>query len=385
MGRWVRILMVAGFVVVLVGVVALIWPREESFVQARLIAPDSDSTGYLRAEGPMPLDFPAAHGPHPEYQTEWWYYTGNVQTDAGRAFGYQLTFFRRALAPPDQRPVRESAWATDQVYMAHLALTDVAEERYQAFERFSRGAAGLAGAQAVPYRVWLEDWSVEEVEPGVILMRAAQDDVALELRLADSKGPILHGDRGFSPKGPQPGNASYYYSLTRLETSGRIRIGDESHEVRGLSWMDHEFSTSGLAADQVGWDWFSMQIDDGSELMVFQLRTEDGGIDPYSSGTFIAPDGGARALDRSEFEIRVTDTWRSPHTGAVYPAGWTIAVPAVELELEIEPYIADQELTVSYAYWEGAVWIEGERAGRPVRGAGYIEMTGYAASMQGQF
>jgi predicted secreted hydrolase len=135
----------------------------------------------------------------------------------------------------------------------------------------------------------------------------------------------------------------------------------------------------------VGWDWFSMQIDDGSELMVFQLRTEDGGIDPYSSGTFIAPDGGARALDRSEFEIRVTDTWRSPHTGAVYPAGWTIAVPAVELELEIEPYIADQELTVSYAYWEGAVWIEGERAGRPVRGAGYIEMTGYAASMQGQF
>ncbi|MGD8517910.1 MAG: lipocalin-like domain-containing protein [Anaerolineae bacterium] len=385
MGRWVRILMVAGFVVVLVGVVALIWPREESFVQARLIAPDSDSTGYLRAEGPMPLDFPAAHGPHPEYQTEWWYYTGNVQTDAGRAFGYQLTFFRRALAPPDQRPVRESAWATDQVYMAHLALTDVAEERYQAFERFSRGAAGLAGAQAVPYRVWLEDWSVEEVEPGVILMRAAQDDVALELRLADSKGPILHGDRGFSPKGPQPGNASYYYSLTRLETSGRIRIGDESHEVRGLSWMDHEFSTSGLAADQVGWDWFSMQIDDGSELMVFQLRTEDGGIDPYSSGTFIAPDGATRTLDRSEFEIRVTDTWRSPHTGAVYPAGWTIAVPAVELELEIEPYIADQELTVSYAYWEGAVWIEGERAGRPVRGAGYIEMTGYAASMQGQF
>jgi predicted secreted hydrolase len=385
MGRWVRILMVAGLVVVLIGVLALIWPREESFVQARLIAPDGDSTGYLRAEGPMPLDFPAAHGPHPDYQTEWWYYTGNVQTDAGRTFGYQLTFFRRALAPPDQRSQRESEWATDQVYMAHLALTDGAEERHQAFERFSRGAAGLAGAQAAPYHVWLEDWSVEEVEPGVTLMRAAQDDVALELRLADSKGPILHGDRGFSPKGPQPGNASYYYSLTRLETSGRIRTGDETHEVRGLSWMDHEFSTSGLAADQVGWDWFSMQLDDGSELMVFQLRTEDGRIDPYSSGTFIAPDGGTRALDRSEFEIRVTDTWRSPHTGAVYPAGWTIAVPAVELQLEIEPYVADQELTVSYAYWEGAVRIEGERAGRPVRGAGYIEMTGYAASMQGQF
>jgi predicted secreted hydrolase len=385
MGRWVRVLIVAGLVAVLAGSLALILPREEAPVQARLVTLAGESSGYLRAEGPMTLDFPATHGPHPDYQTEWWYYTGNVQTDDGRRFGYQLTFFRRALAPPDERSARDSAWATDQVYMAHLAVTDIASERYQAIERFSRGAAGLAGARAEPYRVWLEDWRVEGVEPGVTLMRAAHGDVGLELELVDRKGPILHGDRGFSPKGPQPGNASYYYSLTRLETSGVIRVGDETHEVRGLSWMDHEFSTSGLAADQVGWDWFSIQLDDGSELMVFQLRTDDGRIDPYSSGTFIAPDGSTRAIRRSEFEIRVTDTWRSPHTGATYPARWAIYVPAVDLELELEPYLADQELILSYAYWEGAVEIEGERAGQLVRGVGYVEMTGYAVSMQGQF
>jgi predicted secreted hydrolase len=372
-------------VVLLLGALLLLAQRDEPQVQARLVALADESGGYLRAEGPVPLEFPAAHGPHPDYQTEWWYYTGNVQTDDGRRFGYQLTFFRRALAPPDERVPRESAWATEQVYMAHLALTDVAGGRYQAFERFSRGGAGLAGAQAAPYQVWLEDWRVEEIEPGVTRMRAAQGEIALDLRLIDRKGPILHGDRGFSPKGPQPGNASYYYSLTRLETSGAIRVADSSYEVQGLSWMDHEFSTSGLAADQVGWDWFSMQLDDGSELMVFQLRTEDGRIDPYSSGTFVAPDGTTRAIDRSEFEVRVTDTWRSPHTRATYPARWTLVVPAEGLELEIEPYLADQELAVSYAYWEGAVQVEGQRAGRPVRGAGYIEMTGYAASMQGQF
>jgi predicted secreted hydrolase len=333
----------------------------------------------------MDLEFPADHGPHLDYQTEWWYYTGNLVAGEGQRFGYQLTFFRRALAPPAQRSERRSAWAADQVYMAHFALTDAAGRRYQAFERFARGAAGLAGAQAGPYYVWLENWWVEEVEPGVTRMRAAQEGLALDLVLVDRKGPILQGDRGYSAKGPQPGNASYYYSLTRLETSGTVQVGDTSYQVSGLSWMDHEWSTSGLARDQVGWDWFSIQADDGSELMVFQLRKEDDSIDPFSSGTFIAPDGSTRHLNRDAFEIRVEETWRSPHTAAIYPARWTVSVPAVDLTLEIEPHLADQELTVSYAYWEGAVRVEGERAGQPVRGNGYVEMTGYAGSMQGQF
>jgi len=389
MKRWREVLIGIGLLALLVGVPLFLSQREEPQVQAHLVAladeaPDDQAMGYLRATGPADLEFPVDHGPHLDYQTEWWYYTGNLVADEGQRFGYQLTFFRRALAPPALRTERESAWGADQVYMAHLALTDVAGQSYRAFERLVRGAAGLAGAQAVPYHVWLEDWQVEELGPGVTRMQAAQDGLALNLLLTDRKGPILQGDRGYSLKGPQPGNASYYYSLTRLETSGTVHVGEASYPVSGLSWMDHEWSTSALAADQVGWDWFSIQMEDGSELMVFQLRQEGGSVDPFSSGTFIAADGSTRHLDRGAFEIRVEDTWRSPHTGATYPARWTVAVPGVDLALEIEPLVADQELAVSYAYWEGAVRVEGQRAGRAVHGHGYVELTGYAGSMQEQ-
>jgi predicted secreted hydrolase len=359
--------------------------REEPQVRARLVALAAEPAGYRRAEGPMPLTFPGDHGPHPDYQVEWWYYTGNLDATGGQHMGYQLTFFRRALVPPAGRAERPSAWATDQVYMAHLAVTDVAGGRYYAFERFARQGAGLAGARYLPYSVWLEDWRAEEVEPGVVRLRAAQDDVALDLLLVDEMGPVLHGAEGYSPKGSEPGNASYYYSLTHLETSGRVQVGNRAYTVAGLSWMDHEWSTSSLGSDQVGWDWFSLQLDDGSALMAFQLRREDGSIDPYSSGTFVTPDGTTRHLAAGELQIRVEDTWRSPETSAVYPARWSVSVPALELQVEIDPYLAAQELVVSYAYWEGAVRIEGQRGGQPLNGSGYVELTGYAGSMRGQF
>jgi predicted secreted hydrolase len=252
-------------------------------------------------------------------------------------------------------------------------------------ERFSRGAAGLAGARAAPFAVWLEDWSIAETEGGDWQMRAAVEGLSLDLALRDTKGPILQGDEGYSRKGPEPGNASYYYSLTRLETAGSVQVAGETYEVDGLSWMDHEYSTSALSAGQVGWDWFSLQLDDGTELMVFQIRRDDGLIDPYSSGTLVAADGERRHLEQGDFDIVVERAWRSPHTGADYPAEWTISIPAAGLTLGLEPYLADQELNVSYAYWEGAVRVAGERDGRPVSGDGYIELTGYAGSMQGQF
>ncbi|MFN2165230.1 MAG: lipocalin-like domain-containing protein [Anaerolineae bacterium] len=385
MKRWLGPLAAIGIISLLVGLLVLLFPREEPVVRARLVAMAGDASGYLRAEGPVPLDFPADHGPHPDYQTEWWYYTGNLESEDGQRFGYQLTFFRRALTPPSLRTTRDSAWAADQVYMGHLALTDVEGKRHEAFERFSRGAAGLAGAQASPYAVWLEDWRVEEGAPGTVHLQAAQQGWALDLLLVDQKGPILHGDQGYSPKGPEPGNASYYYSLTRLESTGTVQVPGAVYSVDGWSWMDHEWSTSALAADQVGWDWFSLQLDDGTELMAFQLRKEDGSLDPFSSGTFVAPDGTTRQLSREDLKIDVEDTWQSPHTGATYPAAWAITVPAEDLRLEIKPYLADQELNVSFAYWEGAVQAEGTRAGQSVQGSGYVEMTGYAASMQGQF
>jgi predicted secreted hydrolase len=331
------------------------------------------------------LSFPEDHGSHPDYQTEWWYYTGNLETTTGRHFGYQLTFFRRALLPAAERTSRESAWATDQVYMGHFALTDVDGREFMAFERFARRAAGLAGVETAPFAVWLEDWQVAETEPGVYTLVASQDGLGLEITLTDAKGPILQGDQGYSQKGPEPGNASYYYSLTRLKSSGMVQLKGESFQVSGESWMDHEYSTSALSQGQIGWDWFSIQLDDGSELMVYQIRREDGGIDAFSSGSWIAANGTVTRLGQEDFRIEVHDMWVSPRSGATYPSRWTISVPQLELRLSLEPLLPDQELSVSYAYWEGAVQVEGSRAGQQVAGHGYVEMTGYAGSMQGQF
>jgi predicted secreted hydrolase len=347
--------------------------------------------GFARALKPRTFQFPADHGPHPEYQTEWWYYTGNLDTDTGRHFdgaqyrhfGYQLTFFRRALTPT--APDRASDWGTNQVYMAHFAVTDVAGGRFHNFERFSRGAAGLAGATGNPYHVWLESWSVVETEPGVVRLRAAEGDVKLDLTLQQVKPPALHGQAGLSQKSSTPGNASYYYSLTRIETTGTVTVGGQSYAVQGSSWMDHEFGTSFLADNQVGWDWFSLQLDDGRELMVFQIRQDDGGIEPLSGGSLIDTDGTVRHLNRDDVIIQVLGRWTSPHTGATYPAGWHVSVPVAGLELDVQPFASDQELTVSYAYWEGAVQVRGSSATGPATGAGYVELTGYAGSMQGQF
>ena len=216
-------------------------------------------------------------------------------------------------------------------------------------------------------------------------LRVAAGDVSIDLTLTDTKGPVLQGDRGYSQKGPDPGNASYYYSLTRLATDGTISVGQTAFPVTGLSWKDHEYSTSALAPDQVGWDWFAIQLDDGSELKAFHIRKADGSIDPFSAASFVDADGTVTRLGRDDFQIEVKDTWRSPHSGGEYPAQWTVTVPSLDLTLEIEPWLADQELNVSYAYWEGAVKVTGTRAGQPVSGNGYVEMTGYAGSMQGQF
>jgi predicted secreted hydrolase len=346
-----------------------------------------EATGFARADAPRPFDFPKDHGPHPDFQTEWWYYTGNLESEDGRHFGYQLTFFRRALKPPAEQAARESSWATEQVYMAHFALTEVDGSEHQAFERFSRGAAGLAGAESVPFRVWLEDWQVQQLDDdlSVAHLRAAQDPIAINLRLVDRKGPILQGERGYSRKGPGPGNASYYYSQTRLETVGMVQVNEDAYQVEGWSWMDHEFSTGALAPGQVGWDWFALQLDDGNDLMVFLIRKSDGTIDPFSSGTLIGADGEVQHLSLSDFEMEAKATWRSPRTGASYPARWTIRVPRAGLDLDIEPYVVDQELNVSYDYWEGAVRFEGQHTGKPVTGDGYVEMTGYAGSMEKQF
>jgi predicted secreted hydrolase len=353
-------------------------------VRAPIVGTAPAVPGFARAAPDRPLQFPADHGAHPDYQTEWWYYTGNLEDAAGRVFGYQLTFFRRALRPPAELSARSSPWAANQIYMAHLTLTDVDADRQHQFERFSRGSAGLAGVEAEPYKVWLDDWSVVEQPDGTLLVKAADESVAIELALQRTKGPVAHGLAGYSQKGPDPGNASHYYSMPRLLTRGSVRVGAAVHTVAGTSWMDHEFGTAALAANQIGWDWFSLQLDADVEIMLFHIRTDTGEIDPFSGGTLIGPDSEIVRLARDDFELQVSAIWKSPKTGANYPSRWRLQIPAQGIDLDIRPVIDDQELRLSYIYWEGAVEIVGEHGASDVAGRGYVELTGYAFSMRSQ-
>jgi predicted secreted hydrolase len=350
---------------------------------ASFLGAGSGGDGFRRVTEPRALSFPADHGPHLGFQTEWWYYVGNLRGNTGRRFGYQLTFFRRGIIPSAQEQPRESSWAADQVYMAHLAITDVKSGAFKSFERFARGALGLAGARAEPYTIWVGDWSARGTAAEASLLAAHADGWGISLQLQAEEDPILHGDRGYSRKGPQAGDASIYYSFTRVRTTGKVDVAGQSFQVDGSSWMDHEWSTSALSSEQVGWDWFSLQLDDGAELMLFQLRRRDGEIDPRSSGTYVDGEGRVVPLQVGDFQINSLAVWRSPGSGAAYPARWRILVPSLGLSVVLTPLVKDQELRLSYTYWEGEIAVTGE--GDSPSGVGYVELTGYATSIEGLY
>ncbi len=339
---------------------------------------DPGAPGWLRADAPRDFSFPADHGPHAGFRHEWWYWTGNLETDAGRRFGYQLTFFRAQLRP-DPLP-RASAWGAAALWMAHLAVTDVAAGAFVADERFAREALGLAGAGGAPWRVWLEDWAAAGGDSSgwPLRLAAGAGAVALDLTLAAAGPPVLQGEAGLSRKGSAPGNATYYYSHPRLPTRGRLRVAGREHAVRGSSWFDREWGTSALDSGQVGWDWFALQLDDGRDLMLYRLRRRDGAPDPFSAGSLTVPGRPALPLRAGDFSLDVRDRWLSPATGVEYPARWRVRVPGAGLDLEVRPLVAAQEHTRTFAYWEGCVEAAGTAAGAPVRGRGYVELTGYA-------
>ncbi|MDJ0907174.1 MAG: lipocalin-like domain-containing protein [Woeseiaceae bacterium] len=340
---------------------------------------DAANDAFPKAIAPRRFEFPADHGPHPEYRNEWWYVTGNLDAESGRRFGYELTIFRFALTPTlEDSP---SAWRTNQLFIAHLAVTDPGRERFYVDEKLSRGALGLAGAEAAPFAVWIDDWSIraDAAAPENWLISAASEDMALDLTLKSLKPPVLNGDAGLSQKSSEPGNASYYYSMTRLETVGELRVGDASFQVRGSSWADREWSTSALGDDQVGWDWFALQFEDGRELMVYQLRRRDGSADPNSAGTLVFADGGSVHLENDDIVLRVLDTWSSPE-GGTYPSRWQLEVPAYDIRVEVVPVMQDQELFTTVRYWEGAVDVSGSSKGQD--GRGYVELTGYAETLE---
>lgn len=406
---------------------------------------------FQRATPPATIQFPEDHGLHLDFKTEWWYFTGNLQTASGREFGYQLTFFRSALAPNNntEKNPPQSTWATRQIFMGHFAVTDKANGAFFHTERFTRMSAGLAGCELFfktnafnneekrpPFKIWLYDWNVQtrlqrttEIK-SLRLQDSLQDksekngegnnqknnsatifplelcatlqpedadgenEIELTLRLDSVKPVVLQGENGYSPKSMSGANASYYYSHTRLATQGEIRIGAKRFALNGLSWLDREWSTSALEKNQTGWDWFSLQLDDGSDVMFYRLRqrTENNAIvaDSASSGVLVRKDGSTKKLHFRDVHLTPQTFWQSPvaHTiilnnsrkqhYPVYPAIWRFSAPTENLELTLTPLVANQELLTSVRYWEGAVKASGTRNNKTISGKGYVEMTGYA-------
>lgn len=347
---------------------------------------------FSQALGPRDWSFPRDHGRHEGFRTEWWYFTGNLRDAGGRRFGYQLTFFRTALTPhPIPRP---SPWAMTDLYFAHAAVTDVDGKRFTFKDRIQRGRSGLASASERTMDVYLLDWSAvlqgggapggaTGHRPGKVRLKAAEASFSIDLTCTTGRGPVLQGPGGLNAKGREPGQASYYYSMTRMATAGTLSVGGHSFRVTGMSWMDHEFSSNALSKQQVGWDWMGLQLADGSDLMIYRLRNAAGGSD-YLSGTHVTADGKPHYLAADDISLASANPWKSPSTGAAYPQEWTVKCAGMHA-LTVRSLLPGQELITSgstdVSYFEGAVEITDDR-GKPA-GEGYLEMTGYAKPLGG--
>ena len=351
--------------------------------------------------------FPVDHAIHRDFKTEWWYFTGNLHDEHGHAFGYELTFFRQGVIPPPRgaadavdRPGNgQSRFVQNDFKFAHFAISDLAAGRFVYTQKMNRGAFGEAGfglppasgpSAALPERLaWMEDWKLQPLPDGSWRITAHADTtppIAIDLTVSPRKPPVIEGTDGVSQKAAGPGNASHYYSYTRLQTTGVLRTGGMKTDqpVSGESWFDHEWASNQLAPDQVGWDWFCFQFDDQTELMLYAMRRRDGSIDPFSSGTLVHPDGTSEHLAREQFAMRPLKTWQSRNTGALYPIGWQVSIPSQQLDVTLQARLDNQELVLpAISYWEGAVQASGRRAGREIHGVGYMELTGYAAALKG--
>jgi len=346
---------------------------------------------------PLALEWPRDHGAHPDFRTEWWYATGELADADGRAFGYQLTIFRRGIARADDAGAaseRRSNLRAYDVYAAHLAIVDLAArdrpDALRSAERLRRAGAGMAGASVRDLDSWVEDWSIRRDEDGAIRLAASDGDLALGLALAPEKPLVLHGDGGVSRKGAADGNASAYVSWTRLATRGSITFAGRAHDVAGESWFDHEWGTSFLESGIAGWDWLALRFADGRELMLYRMRDRDGAPTAASSATLVERDGTARSLSAAEFDCAPaaldpstpgTAWWRSPRSGARYPTAWRVRVPSASIDATVEARVpaceVDGRASTGVVYWEGPVRVAGSHAG-----SGYLEMTGYAASLE---
>lgn len=344
---------------------------------------------FKRALPGKAFSFPRDHFSHPDFKTEWWYYSGHLQSQGQdkKSYGYQLTFFRTGLKKGAKN--LKSKWSIQDLYFAHLALTDETKKKFEYREKISRGSLGEAGASPYAtgeknFKIWVDDWSVEGRGAGVQhhLLKAGDKGFGIEFILTPDKKPVIHGQNGLSQKAEGEGYASHYYSIPRLKTEGKLFLRGAELSISGMTWMDHEFGSGQLREYQVGWDWFSIQLNNGIDLMFYQIRHKDGKVDPHSSGTIVFPNGNYQHLPLKEFQMDVLDKWRSEKSGATYPSKWNIKVPRYQIELILAPTMKDQELiteaSTRVTYWEGRVMVEGKHENRSVKGMGYVELTGYA-------
>ena len=322
--------------------------------------------------------FPRDHFSHPEYQTEWWYYTGNLLAKDGHRFGFELTFFRQGVS----RATNPSPWAVHDLYMAHLALSDLSGGHYYATERLNRAGPGIAGVEATSEIVWNGDWQTT-IGDMAHKLRGVGDNFSLALKVVPQKSPVVHGTDGVSQKSEGAGHASHYVSFTRMKSSGTVELNGTTYEVEGDTWMDHEFFSDSIDSDEVGWDWLSVQLEDNTELMLYRLRHRDGSVDPYSSGTYVDRQGKALHLALRDFSMTQTGvTYTSGKTGATYPIAWSVTIPELKLQIGISTSLKSQEFVSRFgpSYWEGAIDVTGQRDAKPVHGSGYLEMTGYSGT-----
>ncbi len=347
-------------------------------------AETADSLAFKQVLPGYQYQFPRDFFSHDDFRIEWWYYTGHLEDDSDHQFGYQLTFFRVALEGTDKIE-NASKWKIDQIYFAHLAVSDLHEQKFYHFERINRQGVMNAGAKSDQLLVWNEDWVLVDGEQGHH-MKAFEKGTGLDLKLTPVKPLVFHGTNGVSKKGSDEGNASHYFSYTRMKTEGRVFINGKSYQVHGLSWMDHEFSSNQLNSELAGWDWFSFQLNDGSEVMLYQLRKKDGSIDAFSSGSLIDSKNKSKHLQLKDFTVTVKDYWSSKKTSIRYPAAWLVTLPEENTRLTVTPDMKDQELSglrsISGSYWEGSVTVKGTHQGQPVEGKGFVELVGYGKALR---
>lgn len=338
----------------------------------------ADSPKFKQVDAMHKLQFPQDHGAHPDYSTEWWYFVGHLRGERGQTFGFELTFFRVGIDPAAKSP---SHWRHHSLYLTHFALTDDQNQTFYHDERTNRGAFNQAGASKEDLEVWNGDWKAV-LRGQHLILQAASEEFSMRLELAPLKPLVLHGQEGFSQKGPESGQASYYSSFTRLKGIGSVRIGEKEIQLQDAqAWMDHEVTSAGLPENIAGWDWFAIQLDNNEELMLYQLRTKDKKKDRFSKGSYIREDGTIIPLKHHDYSIEAIGAWKSPKTGIVYPSGWTIEVKKTGYRFELTPTVAAQELLTEKStgvnYWEGRCLVKGEREGRMVQGSAYAELTGY--------